>query len=697
MRFGQDRRALGLARTMIVVTCLATALACGGSAPELAAIDDQVVAVGDQLVIELRATDQDGDDIDYSYTAEVADIDARATLTKSPAGYGVFQWTPQAADVGEWFFDFTASDGGDEVTVTVRIDVRSATGSDSAPLFRSPLGTGTTLDLTRDECLDLDIIVEDQDSASVVIAQEEPIIEGATLEETSGLTSAWRWCPTRAQAEAEDRYTLSLSADDQSNPKTIKNYLVVLRGDIGTNCPGAAPVILHSASDATTLVDLTLDARVTDDKGLKQPPLLYYSTSPIAADPDLGAMTQVSMLLIDGSMQDGTWAADVPNPAVGGGAGSMAELYYVIVADDDDDEVGNCDHVTQSSNFQMTVTNPGGTGNAGLCESCSADIQCGSGDLCVRVGAAQIPYCLESCTTGSCPAGYTCSSSPVTSVGGASARQCVPNAGSCTGGGVCVDDSYEQNDTRAQAQAQPALAPGSYDFTSCPASGGTDDDEDWFRIDLAASARINVAIDGGAASDLDLGVYKPDGSRVSTSTSLQPDEMITTCQPAGTYYFRVYSWDFIENDYNLTWSRTAETCAACVDDGQEDDDTSSQARTTALPITSTMNKICPNDADTYRVPVSAGDRIIVDLDFAQASAAQDLDLHLLDPAGVDTTPCSFDDPFLCDTANGQGVDADEHAEYVIPASCGGSCNYYVQVVGWNGARNDDYDITITVQ
>ena len=37
---------------------------------------------------------------------------------------------------------------------------------------------------------------------------------------------------------------------------------------------------------------------------------------------------------------------------------------------------------------------------------------------------------------------------------------------------------------------------------------------------------------------------------------------------------------------------------------QEDDDTSSQARTTALPITSTMNKICPNDAAAAHGPTA---------------------------------------------------------------------------------------------
>jgi hypothetical protein len=68
------------------------------------------------------------------------------------------------------------------------------------------------------------------------------------------------------------------------------------------------------------MVDLTLDATITDDIGLKQPPLLYYSTTAPASPPDLATMTQTTMMLISGTMQSGVWAADVPNP-VGDAAG----------------------------------------------------------------------------------------------------------------------------------------------------------------------------------------------------------------------------------------------------------------------------------------------------------------------------------------------------------------------------------------
>src|SRR6185312_2724029 len=191
-----------------------------------------------------------------------------------------FRWTPLAADLGEHAFDFKVSDGSNETTVTININVKSAIGSQTAPIFRQPLGTGTTIDLSRANCVDLDVVVEDQDTPNVKIAQEEPTIEGADLKSVDGQSATWHWCPSRAQ-EGEDRYTLTLSADDGDNPKTLKNYLVVLRGTGGggQSCPGAAPTIAHSPQNATTRLDLAPTATVSDDKGIKDSPLFYYSTT----------------------------------------------------------------------------------------------------------------------------------------------------------------------------------------------------------------------------------------------------------------------------------------------------------------------------------------------------------------------------------------------------------------------------------
>ena len=141
-----------------------------------------------------------------------------------------------------------------------------------------------------------------------------------------------------------------------------------------------------------------------------------------------------------------------------------------------------------------------------------------------------------------CAAGYTCSATAITAVDGGSGKQCIPDSGSCVAGGGCVDDAWEDNDTRAQAAANPALGANDiYDLTSCPMASGTDDDEDWFELDVPADRSVTLAISGGAATDLDLALYTATGTLIQSSTSLTSDESITRCLAQGLYYVRVYA------------------------------------------------------------------------------------------------------------------------------------------------------------
>src|SRR5882724_5509682 len=114
--------------TLVWVTWLATAVACGpGSPPQLPGLTDQVAQVGTELMFGLDGTDPDGDHLTYGFHADdLRDVDGSATITSSPGGTGVFRWTPLPSDVGRHSFDFTASDAAHTTTVTIAIDVRSA-------------------------------------------------------------------------------------------------------------------------------------------------------------------------------------------------------------------------------------------------------------------------------------------------------------------------------------------------------------------------------------------------------------------------------------------------------------------------------------------------------------------------------------------------------------------------------------------
>ncbi|MDB4954757.1 MAG: hypothetical protein JWO36_2326 [Myxococcales bacterium] len=677
---------------------LATAVACsGGNPPELNGLSDQVAQVGTELKIDLNGTDKDGDKLTYDFRApDLQDLDGHAQVTVSPSGAGVFRWTPLAADVGEHAFDFVVSDGGHDTTVTININVRSAIGSATAPIFRQPLGTGTTIDLSHTECLDLDVVLDDQDTPQLKIAQEEPLIEGATLTVQDGQSATWHWCPTRAQA-ADERYTLVLSADDAENPKTIKNYLIVLRAGSGMNCPGTPPAITHMAANQTTRLDLKPTATVTDDKGLKNDPLLYYTATNPGATPNLTTMTQLSMTRLSGTSTNGQYSASIPNPVASANAGTTATVYYVFVADDDDDTMGSCDHTTQSQVYSMVVT-AGGTTTAGLCQTCTADAQCGTGNECVYMGAMGDSYCVQACGTG-CPTGYSCSSSTIFSVDGNQAKQCVPVSGSCQAPtGACADDSWEANDTRSAAALNPVLTPNTYDLVSCPSTTSTTRaNDDWYKFVVAADSRVDLQIAGDGATDLDLHLYHSDGTVVTASTSHNPDEQINTCLRAATYYVKVNGFGHARSDYLMSYDTQPESCnTTCVDDSHEDDDTYSQARATTYPnFSATANTICPNDDDWYKVQLYSGETLTMDLTFTQNTSTQDLDFHVYRDSN-DLWPCSPADPSTCTTAHGQGASSNEHAVFTAPSTCGAGCDFYVVVRGWNGSTNT-YGITLGIQ
>ncbi len=687
---------------MTALTCLATTVACGsGSAPELTGLTDQKAQVGTELKVDLNGTDPDGDQLSYKFKApDLVEISAHAQVTVSPSGSGVFRWTPLANDVGEHAFDFTVSDGDHDTTVTVNIDVKSAIGSATAPIFRQPLGTGTTIDLTKKKCVDLDIVVEDQDTAEVTLAMEEPKIAGAKLDQQDGTTAKFSWCPTKEQ-EAEQRYTLVMSADDGENPKTLKNYLIVLRGGSSTNCPGSAPVIQHTPQNVSTIVNLTVDATVTDDKGLKESPLFYYALTNPGAMPNLGpgGMTQLSTLKITGTATNGVYAADVPNPVASMPAGTVKTLWYVFVADDDDDVLGNCDHSTQSQVYSMTVTSTG-SANLGICATCTADSQCGTGDLCTYVGSMGASYCLQACGSG-CPANYACSASDVYSVDGAHARQCVPNNGSCTAPtAACVDDMNEDDDSQTQAVANALvdgpMTAGTIDGVSCPKpvqpSYGSKADDDWRQLKITQDTKVDMWLYGNGESDLDLQIYNSSGGLVSKSTTLTADENIVKCLKPATYYVKVNGFTNARSEYLLDYIATPQTCdTTCVDDAREDDNTYSQARIATLPYASTANEICPNNDDWYKVHVNAGKTLTIDLTFAQSNSTQDLDVHLYTAGGfTDLWPCSFADPSTCTTAHGQGAVSNEHATYLSTAAA----DYFVVIRGYNGSTNS-YGINLS--
>ena len=81
------------ARHVVAVAVLAAVAACGpgGGAPRLQPIEDRVVAVNQEVVILLAATDDDGDELSYSFKSDVPDIQGAPASPRCPLGAGEFR------------------------------------------------------------------------------------------------------------------------------------------------------------------------------------------------------------------------------------------------------------------------------------------------------------------------------------------------------------------------------------------------------------------------------------------------------------------------------------------------------------------------------------------------------------------------------------------------------------------------------
>jgi len=692
-----------------VITALSLALlscAAGSRKPKFDLIANQVGVVGSEVEIVLRASDADGDKLVFDY--EVSGLPDLKKRPKKPTlqefgDTAVFRWTPLSSDVGVYDFDFTVSDGTTRVHEVIKVEIKAAAGNTTAPVFRSPSGSGNTLDLGQMRCLKMSVVVEDSDSPEVTIDAAAPLVEGVRVTQELPLSATLDWCPSDEQIAAQDRYTILLKADDHTNAPTMKPFLVVLRKPPRMGCPGTAPGIEHTPpGPQTTRANLKVTAHVTDDIGLKSSPLLYWSLTQPADPIDFSTLQQIEMMRTSGDTLDGNYEAEIPNPVASEMGGATRTIYYLIVAQDSDDSSGDCDHVAQapaSGSFTLPVT-AGGSATVGYCMACTDDIQCGGTNLCGRVGTAGMSYCLADCEMGqACPMGAACSAMPVMGTLG-SRKQCVPTSGSCDPDPpppACMDDALEPNDTPMTIGSAMAsdLRPGTYNLMLCPAGMSTNND-DWFRLNITQETQVTARIEFDARAgmvDLDMKLTDSAGAVVRKSEGTGPSESITQCvrQP-GLYFLEVYGYmPPTTSPYSLTLTRQPGTC--CLDDALEPNDDHFQAVSTSSALLSgpyrTMGKVCPDNGDFFAVPVFRGNVLTIDLAFTQTTSAQDLDIHVYDKDGVtDLTPCP---PVAsCMMSNGQGATAPERMTWTAPADG----TYFVVVKGYGNASND-YALTIT--
>ncbi|MGM0595554.1 MAG: pre-peptidase C-terminal domain-containing protein [Myxococcota bacterium] len=656
----------------------------------------QQAYVGVEFSVQIVAVDSDSDNLDFSFEApDIEDIDNRShppTLMSAGAKSAYFRFTPLASDVGEHHITIFVSDGSNKTSATMTINVNSSTGTNPFPVFVSPLGSGTTLDLSKHTCIDVEILVEDPDSNTVDISMSEPILEGYQLVQDSpqDFEAIFSWCPTKKQIEESERYTLNLVADDREDHLTHKRYVIILRRDLNNeDCqddPGTPPEISHQEPEAVESVeDITVSFSASDDLGLVSAPVVYYATEPPTSetDPDPNEFIPISSSLVSGDNLSGEYQVVIPNPIIGLSPGESKTVYYFIEAEDNDDpDSSQCDHRTTlpvGGIFQFTVTYPEDSQGAELCASCASDIQCGgSNDLCVYL-TGNNSHCLLDCTDDPdiCPTDTYCSSEDVTSVDGNVRNQCIPDSGNCIDNS-CQDDQYEENDYLDSSL--PPMVSGVYtDLAMCTDSVTGMGDPDWYKIPLNDESTLALfeAVFQQSQGDIDMELHDANGNSLDYSISVTDNETIIKCLPAGDYYLNLFSWESnISALYDLEIDLLPGGC--CADDFTEPEGNDYSSALPVLPgdIISDLS-ICADDEDWFVIDLETEDILWVEMLFDQNSYDQDLDVYLYDTDGTTVlTPC-------CDPDNGQSSTSDEELLYSIESTG----TYYIQVIGYNNSEN----------
>jgi hypothetical protein len=605
------------------LACLALfasiAMGCpSGDQPTILPIERSVARVNETLIIDIQVANPGSLPIRYRFepTRSIPAIDSVTTINGSTSS-GELRWTPLTSHVGLHELTITIASPSGQVYDTETAIVEVMPSSDAAPVFIEP-GAGGTYDLARDPCVRFRVEIRDDDSPTVGIqGRVGALPAGATVTSDGAKSAAFEWCPTSDQIAASSRWTIGLEADDTDHPAVPHDYVVVLRGGGGSNCMGAPPVIevLSPAGGdrVTSGAGYEVRARVTDDVGLRDAPILYWTTE-TPSDPSRPDVTLFEQALFEQATGD-EFVARVPS--LGLAVGEEREVFIVLSATDNDDAAGTlCDQNSDTALGSFFAVGGMG-GSLSACDSCSASIECTSGVCAPSSGGA---VCLDACT-GTCAGGLTCSS--VTTSEGSRTMACTGADGSvslaCTT--ACVNDPNEPNNTSAQATT---LRTG---FAGQICSG----DHDIYAIPAATrGAQVEVTLSGFRSmnGDLDLRLTNAAGAILGSSAGVTDMERVTYCAPNGDpLYADVFGFDGAQNPYDI--ALVVRPAGCCINDANEPDDSALTGR--LVTGTDFDGTLCADDNDYRTFNVAAPSTVRV-----QVIPAADaiVDIELFDAAGM---------------------------------------------------------------
>jgi hypothetical protein len=243
-----------------------------------------------------------------------------------------------------------------------------------------------------------------------------------------------------------------------------------------------------------------------------------------------------------------------------------------------------------------------------------------------------------------------------------------------------VDDSYEQNDTRATAKNLGTLTTSTTIGNLVQA-----DANDWYRFTTTArgttSSNVSLAFTH-AQGDLDLELYNSFGQRLKISQGVTNGETVSLSGlAAGTYFARVYGYRGVTNpSYSLTINPgSTVTPPAPTDDAYEENDSlATAANLGTLTANASLSNLVMADAnDWFRFETTAtgGSADVISLGFQNTQG--NLALQLVNASGT-----------VLASSNGTG-----NTESVSLAGRAAG-TYYARVYSATGATNPAYSLQI---
>ncbi len=653
--------------TLLVLTAWLAASACSerNRPPTIDALSDRNVVVATTLELVVRAADPDGDALEFRVDGKPPDAD----WVRSGKNAATLRWSPLVSDAldaegrpGQQYpltFIVVDSHGAwtsADVTLTVWLEA-------GAPVFQS--APGYVLNLAEQRFLTFVVEVKDDDSATVDLRMTEGIA-GAVFETAGPKSAAFFWEPSTAQIAEGAYYAVTFAADDGEHaPVEQEVSLVLLNGALATDCAGQAPSLRHvPPPDAFGSAGIPIEVEAADPESALRQVTVRWALGTAPAD---DAFSERVLERVERSDRyRGTLPAPDPRAL-------PAFVSYVITAQDNDDLAGErCDHAARlpkSGLFHVavhpdfapdaclqdehepddaplgTMSSAGGPWTAlRLCPGdedwfkvlvargrslvAALDYWPDHGRLALWLLNAAGEVIAEGADSPNGSRASVEASADEDRV--VWAQVTAPAGDRLTYGlrftfeeGGCPDDPLEPNGQAAEATplALPAERQG---LTLCPA------DEDWYALDLAADASVEVELDMlPLQADLDLAIVGPDGVAALVTrqqTGVVHEQLVYRTEAAGTYYLRVFSAEPRAGGYTLR----ARVQAGCADDALAPNGLPSEAWLLPMGAYEGLT-VCPGTRDWFAYELNPDEHLRV-VAWNEAASAP-LTVSVLDGSG----------------------------------------------------------------